>query len=221
MKATEFLQRQHREIEQLLERHRSAAPEEARAAREELASLLVAHDTIEQEIFYPALRGVAPGLVLESLEEHALMDFALARSLGAKLSEEDLQAKAAVLAQVVLTHLRREEAEVFSEAESGLTDQQLEELGDKLSARFDAVHAKGFLRPLAKAVAASAPRIGASTRKARARKTASARKTATTRRGPAKSKAAPPPKRAPAKRTGTRKGAKATRSSRTNRRAEA
>src|SRR3954463_11125023 len=113
MKATDLLQKHHREIEQLLERLETARPEEEKPLREALASHLVAHTVIEEEIFYPAARQHAPDLILEALEEHALADYELARELGTRAGDRTSRAKATVLADVVVRHIRKEEAEIF------------------------------------------------------------------------------------------------------------
>ena len=63
MKATELLQKQHREIEALLEQAKNAGAEDDKAIRDQLAAALVAHTVAEQQIFYPALREAAPELI--------------------------------------------------------------------------------------------------------------------------------------------------------------
>src|SRR5271154_1244198 len=81
MKATELLQKQHRDIEALLERLRGAGQGDERAIRQELASNFVAHTVIEEEHFYPAVREALPDQILEAIEEHGLADVELARLL--------------------------------------------------------------------------------------------------------------------------------------------
>jgi hemerythrin-like domain-containing protein len=167
MKATELLQKQHREIEQRLERLRAAAPEDEGAIRKELADLLVAHTVIEQEHFYPAIRDVAPERILEAIEEHGLAEYALARDLSAYAGGEDARARASVLADVVLSHIRKEENELFRRADAALTNQELAELGEAMMKTFEAAHRQGYQRLLARALAANMPKIGARGQSAR------------------------------------------------------
>jgi hemerythrin-like domain-containing protein len=206
MKATELLQKQHREIEQLLERLKRAAPEDEKGIRDELASILVAHTVIEQESFYPALRGAAPEIVAEALEEHALADYELARQLSLRAGEESAIAKATVLGQIVIAHIRKEETDLFRRADNMFTNQEHVELGDDMLRRFEEVRSQGYLRFLVKALAASTPRLpGKPAPKARAtRRTAPAPKK-TKRTARVARAGATPAKRTPAKRATSRK----------------
>jgi hemerythrin-like domain-containing protein len=197
MKATDLLQKQHREIEQLLERLETAGPDEEKPLREALASHLVAHATIEEEIFYPAARQHAPDLVLEALDEHALADFQLARELGTRAGDRASRARATVLADVVVRHIRKEEAEMFRKVDAAITNQELAELGEHMATRFEEIRGKGFQRVLAAALAANMPKMMARPM---------AQKAATRQAAPAKKKArGRVAKAAPVKRTTARK----------------
>lgn len=205
MKATELLQKQHREIEQLLERQRSAPMEQREGLRQELAALLVAHTVIEEEHFYPALREAAPELTLEALEEHALADYELARDLGDKRRDMRADARAVVLADVVTSHVQKEENELFRKAEEALTNQELAELGEVMARRFDQVRTLGWKRFLTQAVVTNTPRMARATAQKTAAKTA--RKTAKKTQAAKPRRAAATPKRAQQK---TARGARAT-----------
>jgi hemerythrin superfamily protein len=204
MKATELLQKQHREIEQLLERLRNAAPEQEAALREELASMLVAHTVIEQEHFYPAVREIAPDRILEALEEHGLADYELARDLSARPGDQNARARGTVLGEVVLAHVRKEENDIFRRAENEMTNQELAEIGEVMLERYQVIRQMGYERFLAQALAENMPRIVG---RAPARKAAkSTRRAASSKRraaAPAKKKATT--RRAAPKRTTGRK----------------
>src|ERR1700733_10242222 len=116
MKATELLQKQHRDIEHLLERLKITAPGDDRTVREDLAKLLVAHTGIEEEIFYPAVHKAAPELTLAAIEEHGLADYELGRLLARKADADTRDAQIGVLEEIVLLHIRREENELFRAA---------------------------------------------------------------------------------------------------------
>ena len=214
MKATELLQKQHRDVEALLERLHTAGQGEESRIRQELAANLVAHTVIEEEIFYPAVREALPEEILEALEEHGLADVELARLLAEKDSQDAFDAKRAVLSEIVLRHIRREESDVLKAADRELGDQHLNELGDKMALRFRAVMESGYQKPLQKALDLEVPRTTA--RRSAAKKTrraASAKKAKTTRAGAAAPRAAArrtaPAKRAAVKRAGAKRGERA------------
>jgi hemerythrin-like domain-containing protein len=197
MKATELLQRQHRDIEALLERLHTAGQGEEDRIRHELAATLVAHTKIEQELFYPAVRTTLPLETTEALEEHGLVDVQLARLLAhAADGDVGFEAKAAVLAELVVRHIRREESEILKLAERELGDEHLHLLGEKMGLRFRQVVEAGFQKPLQKALMAELPRTP---RRARAAKGTARRAAAkgTARRAAAKKTA----RRAPAAKT--------------------
>jgi hemerythrin-like domain-containing protein len=214
MKATELLQKQHREIEQLLERLKRAAPEEEKGIRDELAALLVAHTVIEEESFYPAIRRAAPEIVAEAIEEHGLADYELARDLSARGGDEGGIARATVLGQVLVAHIRKEETDLFRRADATFNNQEHVDLGDEMQRRFEEVRSQGYLRFLVKALAADAPRLpGKAAPKARARAARSAPRARAAAAAPKKAKTtrrasragAAPAKRTPAKRATAQK----------------
>jgi hemerythrin-like domain-containing protein len=214
MKATELLQSQHRELEQLFEQIRKRVGHVGdKTVREDLASKLVGHSVIEEEFFYPALRESAPELINEAIEEHGLVEYELARLLATREGDESALAKALVMADITIRHVRKEETDLFRRAESVLGNERLLELGERMQKRYDEIHAVGYRKLLDRALAEHMPRISV---RAAAKKTA--RRAAPKKKGV---RAAPPPKRTtrrPATRqvtkrraAGARKGAKTSR----------
>jgi hypothetical protein len=211
MKATELLQKQHRDIEALLERLHTAGQGEEDRIRHELAATFVAHSKIEEEHFYPAVRSMLPLETLEALEEHGLAEVQLARLLTTDAAEEAFEAKAAVLAEIVVRHIRREESEILKLADRELPDEHLHTLGERMAMRFRQVVESGFQKPLQKALLAELPRTPSRARRA-AKKTARRAQAAKTAR---RAQAAKTTRRAQATKTTRRaqatKGAKTTR----------
>lgn len=207
MKATDLLQKQHRDIEALLERLRGAGQGDERAIRQELATNLVAHTVIEEEHFYPALREVVPDQILEALEEHGLADVQLARLLATKVGDETFEAKASVLSEVVIAHIQREERDLFKAADRELGDDHLNQLGDQMTQRFRQVVDTGFSKFLHKALEMEVPRTAgrAPAAKKVARRAPAAKKKTT--RGATPSQARATPRRAPTKRAAVKRGA--------------
>jgi hemerythrin-like domain-containing protein len=207
MKATELLQNQHRDLEALLEKLRTAGQSDERTVRLELANKLVGHTVIEESYFYPAVRELLPEEILEAIEEHGLADVELARLLASGLGDETSEAKLAVLSDVLIRHIRREEHDVFPVADRELGDEAQQQLGEQLMARFSQVVDSGYSKFLQKALDEELPRTPS--------RTPAAKKTS--RRAAPKKKATPKtravPKRAPTKRAVAKRGAAATRKS--------
>jgi hemerythrin-like domain-containing protein len=209
MKATELLQKQHRDIESLLERLRAAGQGDERAIRQELAANLVAHTVIEEEHFYPAVREALPDQILEAIEEHGLADVELARLLAAKVGDETFDAKASVLSEVIIAHIQREEREVFKTADRELGDEHQSQLGEQMAQQFRHVIETGFHKFLHKALEQEVPRTPGRVPAAKktARRAPAAKKKTTRRAAASQARATPP--RTPTKRAAVKRGASA------------
>lgn len=133
--AIQFLSADHRQIEALLADCAQAAEGEGGTADRagllgRLAVRLRAHETIEHELFYPALEGFIDADVLErAAADHARID---ARLEAIASSEADAAAALAELSQWVRQHVQFEERELFALAASAL---DLSALGTKLALR--------------------------------------------------------------------------------------
>jgi len=176
MKATDLLKQQHREIEELLREIETSEEEsDRRSLREEMANALAAHTSVEEEIFYPAaLEALGPGArIREALEQHALVDFALYRLLSVSVNDESFPAKVASLKDVLMDHLEEEESELLPQADGEMERDQLEQLGDRLAARFEERLAEGHRaileRSLGIAARLTGPRPAATQKAARGR----------------------------------------------------
>jgi hemerythrin superfamily protein len=96
------------------------------------------HMTIEEEIFYPAIRGESEEIkdtVYEGVEEHHV-----AKVLVEELSEMEPEgdewiAKVKVLMEAVEHHADEEESDMFPPVRSNTSDDQREQLGARLEAR--------------------------------------------------------------------------------------
>ncbi len=142
MDATELLRDDHEVLRGLFARYQELAdgdrPAKAalfRRIREEIE----AHAAVEEEIFYPAVRGANPVLagpiVREAFEDHRLIRQILRDVEAGSPGSDEFDAKLNVLRENVLRHAEREEREVFAEARSSMTPLQLSLLGGRLSDR--------------------------------------------------------------------------------------
>jgi hemerythrin-like domain-containing protein len=143
MKATDLLEKQHRKVEGVLKKLEGGRSD-AKPLLRELANDLVAHLTIEQEIFYPAAKEADEDLVLESYEEHSVAEVALMRLLATDLENESFRARVKVLKDLIEHHVREEEEYLFPEVKKAIDGDKLTELGKTMKTRFDEVVDAGF-----------------------------------------------------------------------------
>jgi hemerythrin superfamily protein len=135
--ATDLLVHHHRLVEELFERLESSRKGFDRTLRE-LADDLTAHISIEEQLFYPAVRKANPDLILEGLEEHAMGRFALQRLLATKASDKSIKARMNALKELMTNHHHEEERELFPAVRRLMPDATLDKLGSKMKALFDA-----------------------------------------------------------------------------------
>jgi hypothetical protein len=146
MKATDLLKKQHREVKNLFKKLEST--DNARMRRQlmtEIARNLEGHTTIEEEIFYPAVRELesrkAEEMVLEAYEEHHVVKLLLAELPRVNPEDERFEARMTVLSELIEHHVEEEEKEMFKLAQK-LGKAELDELGEQMEERFEAVRAK-------------------------------------------------------------------------------
>ncbi len=133
MTATNLLKKQHQEVKSLFRRAQKTEDTAARHdLRKEIINKLTVHAKIEEEIFYPAVRGIgtenAKDLVLEAYEEHHVVKLLLEElpNIDAEAEDEAFTAKTTVLGELV------ELAQKLGEA-------QLEAVGERMAARVEAL----------------------------------------------------------------------------------
>jgi len=139
--AITLLKADHDEVKQAFKEFEKMDHETDTAAMEELVTTvceaLKAHTTVEEEIFYPAVR--------EAIEDDDLMNEAQVEHQSAKDLIEQLEGMDAtdpmypatftVLCEYVLHHAKEEEDEMFPSAKKAKVD--LEALGEQIQARKD------------------------------------------------------------------------------------
>ena len=107
---------------------------------ERLKRELVAHEAIEEEILYPAIREKArtrddTDLVLEAFAEHHVADLIVAELSALPVTDEMWGAKATVLRESLEHHIEEEEGDLFTTARKILEKAELEDLGDRMEQR--------------------------------------------------------------------------------------
>jgi len=137
MKATDLLKKQHREVKGLFKKiDKTENAGERRKLMETIAQELQMHSTIEEEIFYPAIREIeskkAEKMVDEAFEEHHVVKLVLAELPKVDPDDERFEAKMTVLSELVEHHVEEEESEMFKIAEK-LGADRLSTLADEMT----------------------------------------------------------------------------------------
>ena len=105
----------------------------------QIKAALTVHATIEEEIFYPAVKAAraknVKDEVREAYEEHKQIKSLLAQISGITSADETYDMKIKVLREDVEHHVREEENEMFPDAKKFLRAKRLIELGAELEAR--------------------------------------------------------------------------------------
>lgn len=139
MKATTLLKKQHQEVKVLFRKiDKTEGPSVRGDLMAQIIAKLTAHSTIEEEMFYPAVRGLgsqkAEDTILEALEEHHVVKLVLEELSTVDPADEHFSAKMTVLSELVEHHADEEEDEMFTLALK-LGDGELETLGMRMAAR--------------------------------------------------------------------------------------
>ena len=145
MNAIELLESQHREVEKLLSRIESAKePSEKQRLFETIADHLAVHAAIEEHQFYPAVKAKrTEDILLEALEEHVSVKRVLADLMKTSAGDETFDAKIKVLKEQLEHHVEEEEDDLFPKVKKLLDSEQLEALGQEMSAEQAMLEEKG------------------------------------------------------------------------------
>ena len=139
MKATTLLKNDHAAVKKLFAefgRTTARATQRRQALIDKIAQELEIHSTIEEELFYPAVKDVRGGqsLVNEAESEHKKVDSLVAEAQGMSMETDEAVQKVKELRDAVVHHATEEESEMFPVAVNGLGE-QLMELGEQMAAR--------------------------------------------------------------------------------------
>lgn len=137
--ATKLLEQDHREVEDLFEKFEKLtdrAKVSKKKIADEICNELTVHTQVEEEIFYPAVRGASKEM--EDMIDEAIVEHASAKDLIGQIqsmeADEDLyDAKVKVLQEQVEHHVEEEEKEMFTKVRKLGLD--LEGLGQQMQQR--------------------------------------------------------------------------------------
>jgi hemerythrin HHE cation binding domain-containing protein len=140
--ALKLLKADHDEVKAVLSKL-DETTERAEKTRTEgiamLKEMLQVHESIEEEILYPALKEFAKtkDIALEAYEEHHVVDMILGELEATPVDDEQWSAKLTVMKENLEHHIEEEEGEMFKQARQVMDENELNELGDRMSARKD------------------------------------------------------------------------------------
>lgn len=135
--AIALLKADHREVEGLFEKFESARTGSKQAIAERICTELKVHATIEEEIFYPALKGkIEADTLNEAFVEHDGAKLLINDIMTGGPDDEFYDAKVKVLSEEIKHHVHEEEMPkegMFAQARAAGVD--LVELRDRMMAR--------------------------------------------------------------------------------------
>jgi hemerythrin-like domain-containing protein len=140
MNAITLLEEDHAKVKTLLSELESTTERGVKTRAELFATIkgeLTLHETVEEEIFYPALKAhpKAKDIVLEGYEEHHVVDLLMSELEGMDVSDERWGAKAIVMKENIEHHIEEEEGEMFKTARQVFDQQELADLGEQMLER--------------------------------------------------------------------------------------
>ncbi len=138
--AIRLLMQDHKDVKALFKDYEKLVKAEAgetqkQALAEKICTMLTAHATVEEELFYPAAREVLDegDLVDEAEVEHASAKDLISQILSATPADDLYDAKVKVLGEYIDHHVKEEEKEMFPKVRKGEVD--LKSLGESMAAR--------------------------------------------------------------------------------------
>lgn len=135
--AVALLKADHRNVEALFARFEQARSSQKLALARQICTELKIHTVIEEEIFYPALKGrIEDDLYSEAFVEHDGAKFLINDIMAGSPDDEFFDAKVSVLAEEIRHHVQEEERRsegMFAQAREAGVD--LVELRDRMLER--------------------------------------------------------------------------------------
>ena len=115
--------------------HIDTSPSRKRAIAETLGVALEIHATLEEEIFYPAMRSIDPDLVDKSIPEHGEMRRLIEQLRQMQPEDRTFDTTMMDLMRDVIRHVADEETKLLPDAERVLGERRLAELGAEMTRR--------------------------------------------------------------------------------------
>ncbi|MEY4880241.1 MAG: hypothetical protein RJB62_1710 [Pseudomonadota bacterium] len=137
MDAVALLKADHRAVEDMFASYEKARAPKKQELAKKICLELTVHSLIEEEIFYPAVKGdVEEDLLDEAYVEHDGAKVLIAELLAGSPDDDFYDAKVKVLSEMIKHHVKEEEKRaegMFAQARDAGVD--MEDLGRRMSAR--------------------------------------------------------------------------------------
>jgi hemerythrin superfamily protein len=135
--ALKLLKQDHRAVAAALQEFEAAEHAEKQSIAQRICKMLTVHTQIEEEMVYPAARGVLRAddvhLVAEANVEHASVKELIQQIEQGEEVDQEYEAKVQVMGEYVKHHVKEEETELFPKLERSSLD--LDSLGERLEMR--------------------------------------------------------------------------------------
>jgi hemerythrin-like domain-containing protein len=140
MDALRLLKADHDKVRKLLDELDRTTERGVKTRSELFATIkgeLTVHETIEEEIFYPALleKAKTHDITLEGYQEHHVVDLLMGELEDLDVADESWGAKAKVMKENIEHHIEEEEGDMFVKTRQVFDDDDLDELGRRMQAR--------------------------------------------------------------------------------------
>ena len=140
MNAIELLSADHRRLTKLMKELDETTTRGVKTRKQLFSTIkreLTAHEVIEEEIFYPALKEHprARDIVLEGYEEHHVVDVLMGEMSALPFDDESWGAKFTVMRENVEHHIEEEEDDMFKKARAVFDPSELDALGSSMASR--------------------------------------------------------------------------------------
>jgi hemerythrin superfamily protein len=131
-----FLKDEHDEVKAVFKKLEKAEGSPAATLFEQLTSMLTLHEELEERYFYPELKkeSATEDLILESYQEHHVMDLLLDEIGKLEPSDEAWQPKIKVLQENTEHHIEEEEGELFPKVRKVWDLDRRKEVGQQMQA---------------------------------------------------------------------------------------
>ena len=136
MDAFTLLKADHEKVAQLFDQLEAARGAAKLRVFQQIRTELELHAHIEEKIFYPAVEKPEEthDLTLEAYEEHDVVKKLLSQLGRARRVSDEWEAQAKVLQENVEHHVEEEENELFEKTADVLSEEEIEELGQRMEA---------------------------------------------------------------------------------------
>jgi hemerythrin-like domain-containing protein len=138
MSIIEMLKEDHKEVSEILDRlceTTEAAVKMREEMFDELKTALITHSKAEEKALYQTVENEdeVHDIILESFEEHALIENLLIEMSNLDVSEETWTAKLAVLKENVEHHVDEEESELLPKVKKMFSSDELDDLAEEFT----------------------------------------------------------------------------------------